>query len=43
MLSAAELDWLNKYHARVNREVRPHLDDSATKLWLDEATAELRP
>jgi hypothetical protein len=34
MLSEAELDWLNKYHARVNREVRPHLDDNATKLWL---------
>jgi Xaa-Pro aminopeptidase len=42
MLSPAELDWLNSYHARVNREVRPHLDDNATKLWLDEATAELK-
>jgi Xaa-Pro aminopeptidase len=42
MLSAAELDWLNAYHARVNREVRPHLDDDATKRWLDEATAALR-
>jgi Xaa-Pro aminopeptidase len=42
MLSPAELDWLNDYHARVNREVRPHLDDNATKLWLDEATAALR-
>jgi Xaa-Pro aminopeptidase len=39
MLSAAELKWLNDYHARVNRTVRPHLDDNATKLWLDEATA----
>src|SRR6266513_1418710 len=36
MLSAAELNWLNDYHARVSREVRPHLDDNATKLWLDE-------
>jgi Xaa-Pro aminopeptidase len=42
MLSAAELDWLNNYHARVDREVRPHLDDNATKLWLDQATAELK-
>ena len=42
MLSPAELDWLNTYHARVNREVRPHLDDNATKLWLDEATAALK-
>ena len=39
MLSPTELKWLNDYHARVNREVRPHLDDNATKLWLDEATA----
>ena len=41
MLSVDELNWLNDYHARVNREVRPHLDDNATKLWLDEATAPL--
>ena len=41
MLSRDELDWLNDYHARVNREVRPHLDDNATRLWLDEATAPL--
>jgi Xaa-Pro aminopeptidase len=39
MLSASELNWLNDYHARVSRVVRPHLDDNATKLWLDEATA----
>jgi Xaa-Pro aminopeptidase len=41
MLSEAELKWLNDYHARVKAEVRPHLDDEATKLWLDEATAVL--
>jgi Xaa-Pro aminopeptidase len=40
MLSSQELDWLNDYHARVRREVRPHVDD-ATKLWLDAATAPL--
>ena len=39
MLSPTELKWLNDYHTRVNREVRGHLDDTATKLWLDEATA----
>jgi Xaa-Pro aminopeptidase len=38
MLSAAEIQWLNAYHARVNREVRAHLDE-ADKLWLDAATA----
>src|SRR5437879_2753554 len=43
MLSATELKWLNDYHERVNRTVRPHLDDNATKLWLDEATAALLP
>ncbi|KJC61150.1 X-Pro aminopeptidase [Bradyrhizobium sp. LTSPM299] len=42
MLSAGELNWLNDYHARVVSAVRPHLDDNATKLWLDEATAELK-
>jgi len=40
MLSDAELDWLNAYHARVRAEVRPQLDD-ATKTWLDQATAAL--
>src|ERR1700716_3175031 len=40
MLSPAELKWLNDYHARVRREVRPHVDD-ATKVWLDAATAPL--
>src|SRR5262245_36573602 len=43
MLSANELKWLNDYHERVNRAVRPHLDDNATKLWLDEATAAMLP
>jgi Xaa-Pro aminopeptidase len=42
MLSQAELDWLNAYHARVASEVRPHLDDAA-KIWLDQATAALSP
>jgi Xaa-Pro aminopeptidase len=40
MISKAELDWLNDYHARVRREVRPHVDE-ATKVWLDAATAPL--
>ncbi len=42
MLSKDELDWLNAYHARVRAEVRPALDE-ATKAWLDQATAELKP
>jgi Xaa-Pro aminopeptidase len=40
MLDGAELSWLNDYHARVRREVRPHVDES-TKVWLDSATAPL--
>jgi Xaa-Pro aminopeptidase len=40
LLSPAEMDWLNAYHARVEREVRSQLDD-ATKAWLEEATAPL--
>jgi Xaa-Pro aminopeptidase len=42
LMSADELGWLNAYHARVAVEIRPQLDE-ATKLWLDEATAPLRP
>jgi len=42
MLDAAELKWLNDYHAKVAQIVRPQLDDNTTKLWLDEATAELK-
>ncbi len=37
-LSDDELRWLNDYHARVRREIRPLLDDEATKVWLDAAT-----
>src|SRR5258707_7124727 len=43
MLSPAERKWLNDYHARVNGAVRPHLNDDATRLWLDEATGALLP
>ena len=38
MLSPAEIEWLNAYHARVRKEVRAHLDE-ATSAWLDAATA----
>jgi Xaa-Pro aminopeptidase len=40
MLSPAERDWLDAYHARVRDEVRSHLDETE-KLWLDAATAPL--
>jgi Xaa-Pro aminopeptidase len=40
MLSDNELSWLNDYHARVRREVRPLLDET-TKVWFDAATEPL--
>ena len=40
VLSAAEIDWLNAYHARVNRELSPLLDQD-TRDWLDQATKPL--
>jgi Xaa-Pro aminopeptidase len=40
MLSDAEREWLNAYHARVRDEVRRSLDET-DKLWLDVATAPL--
>ena len=40
MMDSKELSWLNDYHARVRREVRPLLDES-TKVWLDAATEPL--
>jgi len=36
-LSAAEIDWLNAYHARVRSEITP-LVDAATAQWLEDAT-----
>jgi Xaa-Pro aminopeptidase len=41
LLSSAEIDWLNAYHATVAREVGGQLD-KATKAWLDQATTPIR-
>lgn len=38
MLSSAEIDWLNSYHAKVLRIVGPQLDGEA-KTWLETACA----
>ncbi|MBY0381304.1 MAG: aminopeptidase P family protein [Xanthobacteraceae bacterium] len=40
-LSAAERSWIDGYHARVRREIKPLLDDELTKVWLEAATAPL--
>jgi len=40
LLSQAERDWLNAYHARVRAELTPDLDDD-TAAWLEQATAPL--
>jgi Xaa-Pro aminopeptidase len=40
LLSAAERDWLNAYHARVRRELASHLRERDAK-WLEAATASL--
>lgn len=38
MLTAAELSWLNDYHARVHAELAPRVD-TLTAIWLQQATA----
>ena len=40
MLTADEISWINKYHARVNQEIGALLD-SHTREWLQGATAPL--
>lgn len=42
LLSPAELEWLNFYHARVLDEIGPMVDGEALK-WLEEATAPIIP
>jgi Xaa-Pro aminopeptidase len=40
LLDEVELAWLNAYHARVLREIGPHLDEEARD-WLDAACREI--
>lgn len=40
LLTAAELDWLNKYHAQVYEKLSPHLEEDE-KAWLREQTSVL--
>jgi Xaa-Pro aminopeptidase len=41
LMSGAELDWLNAYHARVRAEVGPLIEDASVKSWLEKMTAEI--
>jgi Xaa-Pro aminopeptidase len=41
LLSDEELRWLNRYHARVRKELSPKLD-AATRKWLVGATKVVR-
>lgn len=41
MLSAAEKDWLNAYHAQVRSQLMPLLSDAADQKWLEKATARI--
>ncbi len=40
LLNTAEIDWLNAYHARVNREIGPALAPDV-RAWLEDATKPL--
>ena len=43
LLTKAETDWLNAYHATVAERLMPHLDDVADRQWLKTATAPVCP
>jgi Xaa-Pro aminopeptidase len=39
LMSDAELEWLNAYHARVRKEVSPLIEDASVLEWLEKMTA----
>jgi len=41
LMNDEEIQWLNDYHARVEREIGPHLD-AAEQAWLKEACSPLK-
>ncbi|WP_062216903.1 aminopeptidase P family protein [Aureimonas sp. D3] len=41
LLSEAEIDWLNAYHAEVAARIAPQLDDEEDRRWLELATRPL--
>ena len=40
LLTRAERDWLNRYHARVRSEIGP-LVGARQRIWLEQATKEI--
>lgn len=36
LLDSAERDWLNTYHAKVEKQLTPLLDDADDRAWLHE-------
>jgi Xaa-Pro aminopeptidase len=42
LLERGERRWLNRYHARVRRELAPLIEDRLVLDWLDQATAPVR-
>ncbi|MEM1377635.1 MAG: aminopeptidase P family protein [Pseudomonadota bacterium] len=41
LLSTEERRWLNRYHARVRKVLSPLINDTAERMWLDQATARI--
>ena len=42
LLDPTERRWLNRYHARVRRELAPLIEDAAVLAWLERATEPVR-
>ncbi len=41
MMEPKEIEWVNKYHARVFKELSPKIEDNNVLAWLKERTAEI--
>jgi Xaa-Pro aminopeptidase len=43
IMTKAELDWLNDYHAQVLKKIGPRLEDDEDRKWLEAACAPVNP
>ena len=41
LLTAGERRWLNRYHARVRKEISPLIEDARVLVWLEQATRKI--